>query len=104
MYYIEFYSRKSGVDPERFREVVKRTDSWWIEHNRQDRPILMVGRTWRLGGPHYMRVWEIDSAARIDEWTEQRANDPEAARLIDEWLSVVDCDAGLYEDLGNEQL
>ena len=37
-------------------------------------------------------------------WTEQRTNDPEAAGLIEEWLEVVDCDAGLYEDIGLEQL
>ena len=45
-----------------------------------------------------------DGAARIDEWTAKRRSDPESARLIDEWLEVVDCDAGLYEDLGLEQL
>jgi hypothetical protein len=104
VYYIEFYSRKAGVDPETFREVVQRTDAWWAEANPQDRPVLMVGRTWRLGGPEYMRVWQIDSAARIDEWTKQRTSDPDAARQIEEWLEVVDCDAGLYEDLGDEQL
>jgi hypothetical protein len=104
MYYIEFYSRKTGVSAETFHETVKRTDAYWAENNPQDRPVLALGRTWRLGGPHYMKIWEIDSAARIDEWTEQRASDPEADRMINEWLSVVDCDAGLYEDLGSEQL
>jgi hypothetical protein len=104
MYYIEFYSRKPGVDPERFSETVQRTDAWWADQNPQDRPVLSVGRTWRVGGPHYIRVWEIDSAARLDEWTKQRTSDPESARIIDEFVSVVDCDAGLYEDLGHEQL
>lgn len=104
MYYVEFYSRKPHVDPELFRETVNRTDALWALGNPQDRPKLAIGRTWRLGGPHYIVVWEIDSATRIDEWTEQRRNDPEAARLIDEWLTVVDCDAGVYEDIGLEQL
>jgi hypothetical protein len=104
MYYVEFYSRKPHVDPDLFRETVKRTDELWAAGNPQDRPKLAIGRTWRLGGPHYIVVWEIDSAARIDEWTEQRRNDPEAARLIEEWLTVVDCDAGVYEDIGLEQL
>ena len=106
MYYIEFYSRKPGVSPEKFRETVKRTDAYWAEANPQDRPKLAVGRTWRLGptGAQYIKVWEIDSAARVDEWTQQRAADEEAAGMIDEWLSVVDCDAGIYEDLGFEQL
>ena len=104
MYYVEFYSRKPGVDPERFRETVKRTDAYWAAANPQDRPVLAIGRTWRLGGPHYIVVWEIDSAARIDEWTEQRRADPDARKAIEDWLEVVDCDAGLYEDIGLEQL
>jgi hypothetical protein len=104
MYYVEFYSRKPQVDPERFRQTVLRTDRLWAEQNPEDRPRLKIGRTWRLGGPHYIVVWEIDGAARIDEWTARRRSDPESARLIDEWLEVVDCDAGLYEALGLEQL
>jgi hypothetical protein len=93
MYYVEFYSRKPRVSPEQFRDTVKRTDAWWAANNPEDRPVLAIGRTWRLGGPHYIVVWEIDSAARIDEWNE---------RAIEDWLEVVDCDAGLYEDLGLE--
>jgi hypothetical protein len=104
MYYVEFYSRKPGVSPEQFRDTVKRTDAWWAANNPEDRPVLAIGRTWRLGGPHYIVVWEIDSAARIDEWNERRRRDPEARRAIEDWLEVVDCDAGLYEDLGLEQL
>lgn len=104
MYYVEFYRRKAGVDPDLFHETVKRTDAYWASANPQDRPRLAIGRTWRLGGPHYIVVWEIDSAARIDEWNEQRKNDPEAKRHIEEWLEVVECDAGLYEDIGFEQL
>ena len=104
MYYVEFYSRKAGVSPERFRETVKRTDAWWAANNPEDRPVLAIGRTWRLGGPHYIVVWKIDGAARVDEWTQRRLEDPEARRMIEEWLEVVDCDAGLYEDLGEEML
>jgi hypothetical protein len=104
MYYVEFYSRKAGVDPERFRETITRTDAYWAAANPQDRPRLAIGRTWRLGGPHYIVVWEIDSAARIDEWNEQRRSDPAARKAIEDWLEVVDCDAGLYEDIGLEQL
>ena len=104
MYYVEFYSRKPGVSPEQFRDTVKRTDAWWAANNPEDRPVLAIGRTWRLGGPHYIVVGEIDSAARIDEWNERRRRDPEARRAIEDWLEVVECDAGLYEDLGLEQL
>ena len=103
MYYVEFYSRKQHVAPEIFRETVLRTDRAWAAQNPPDRPKLAIGRTWRLGGPHYIVVWEIDSAARIEEWNEQRRPGTEAARLIDDWLAVVDCDAGLYEDIGREQ-
>ena len=104
MYYVEFYSRKPDVDPKKFRETIKRTDAYWAAASPQDRPKLVIGRTWRLGGPHYIVVWEIDSAARIDEWSEQRMKDPEARQAIEDWLEVVDCDAGLYEDIGLEQL
>jgi hypothetical protein len=104
MYYVEFYSRKAGVSAERFRETVKRTDAYWSAANPQDKPVLAIGRTWRLGGPHYIVVWQIDSAARIDEWNDQRLSDPEARKAIEDWLEVVDCDAGLYEDLGQEML
>jgi hypothetical protein len=104
MYYVEFYSPKPGVDHETFRETVLRTDAYWAGANPQDRPKLAIARTWRLGGPRYIVVWEIDSAARIDEWTEQRRADPEARQAIEDWLAVVDCDAGLYEDFGLEQL
>jgi hypothetical protein len=104
MYYVEFYSRKPDVDAETFREVVLRTHEYWASANPQDCPKLAIGRTWRLGGPQYIVVWEIDSAARLDEWTEQRKSDPEARQAIEEWLTVVDCDAGLYEDIGQEQL
>jgi len=104
MYYVEFSSRKAHVDPQKFRETVKRTDAYWANANPQDKPILALGRTWRLGEPHYIVVWKIPAAARIDEWTEQLRSDPEASRYMEEWLSVVDCDAGIYEDLGFEQL
>ena len=104
MYYVEFYSRKPGVSPQEFHETVKRTDAYWATANPKDRPVLAIGRTWRLGGPHYIVVWEIDSAARIDEWTQQRETDREARQAIEDWLEVVDCDAGLYENIGYEQL
>ena len=104
MYYVEFYSRKPHVDPEVFRETIMRTDAAWAALNPQDRPKLAIGRTWRMGGPHYIVIWEIDSAARIDEWTRLRQTDPVSSELIEEWLEVVDCDAGLYEDIGLEQL
>jgi hypothetical protein len=104
MYYVEFYSRKPGVTAERFHETVTRTHSWWAANNPEDRPVLAIGRTWRLGGPHYVVVWQIDSAARLDEWNERRRSDPDARQAIEDWLEVVDCDAGLYEDFGAEML
>jgi hypothetical protein len=104
MYYVEFYSRKPGVSAEQFSETVKRTDAWWAANNPEDRPVLAIGRTWRLGGPQYIVVWRIGAAARIDEWNERRRTDPEARKAIEDWLEVVDCDAGLYEDFGEEML
>src|SRR3990172_2617612 len=100
MYYVEFYSRKPDVDPKRFRETIKRTDAYWAAANPQDRPKLAIGRTWRLGGPHYIVVWQIDSAARIDEWNEQRTNDPGARQAIEDWLPGGGPGARPYEEFG----
>ena len=104
MYYAEFYSRRPDVPPEVFRETVRRTDRLWAEGNPQDRPRLALGRTWGLGGPQYIVIWEIEGFARVDGWTEQVRTDPGSAGLIEEWLTMVECDAGVYEDLGDEQL
>jgi hypothetical protein len=49
-------------------------------------------------------VWEIDSAARLDEWTAIRKADAAADKRINDWMQMVDCDCGLYEDMGQEQL
>jgi hypothetical protein len=104
VYYVELYSRRPGVSPERLRETVKRTDRLWAEANPKDRPRLALGRTWGLGGPQYIVVWEIEGFGRVDEWGGQVRTDPGSAGLIEEWLTVVECDAGVYEEIGEEQL
>lgn len=104
MYYVEFYTPKPGVDIQKFRELNLEAFKKWQEEQPGDRPKLAIARTWRLGGPQYICVWEIDSAARLDEWAEVRRNDPVADTRVNEWAQMVDCQCGLYEDFGQEQL
>jgi hypothetical protein len=105
MYYVEFYKPRQGISAETFKCVIEETNAAWFTENPQDRPKLRLARTWRLGsGWPYITIIEIDSASRIDEWTHQRMTDARSRSLIEQWLAVVDCDAGLYDDFGYEQL
>jgi hypothetical protein len=104
MYFVEFYTPKPTTDLEEFRKFNLDAFQKWQTEQPSDRPTLAIARTWRLGGPHYIVVWEIDSAARIDEWTQIRKADAAADKRINDWMQMVDCDCGLYEDMGQEQL
>jgi hypothetical protein len=88
MIYIEFTSRrpqpglrhdKRGalvVEPfesqlERFHRGVRAGQSGWEGSWSEDRMLLSVGRTWRLGPePEYMTAWQTPTEGfeRIDEW------------------------------------
>ena len=105
MYYVEFYRPKSDVSHETFRSVVEETNQQWFAGQPDDRLNLRLARTWRLGHTcPYITIVEIDQASRLDEWTTQCLSDLHSRDLIDRWLGVLDCDACLYEDFGNEQL
>lgn len=69
--YIEYISRRPGVDIHEFHEVVRQGQEGWGSDYDADRLILNAGRTWRLGPePEYMGVWHSPAAGldRLDGW------------------------------------
>jgi hypothetical protein len=103
LYYVEFYRPRTGIDHDTFRETINRTDKWWIDHGISAKPIVKLARTWRLsGGPDHVVVWPLESFSELDKWTELRNTNAEVRRAIEEWRSVIDIDAGLYADFGEE--
>jgi hypothetical protein len=90
MIYIEFTSRRpqSGLREneqgalavesfesqlQRFHRAALAGQSGWEGAWSEDRLLLSIGRTWRLGPePEYLTVWHTPSAglARIDDWDE----------------------------------
>lgn len=56
---------------QRFHRAVLAGQSGWENSWSEDRMILSIGRTWRLGPePEYMTVWHTPAAGlgRLDEW------------------------------------
>ena len=49
-----------------------------------------------------MVVWPLESFSELDKWTQLRSTNAEVSRAIEEWRSVIDIDAGLYADFGEE--
>ena len=70
--YIEYISRKPGVDLELFHTVAGGGQTGWADdYAARDQNILNLGRTWRMGAePEYMAVWNSpnDGLDRLDEW------------------------------------
>ena len=70
--YIEYISRKPGVDLELFHTVAGGGQSGWADdYAARDQKLLNLGRTWRMGAePEYMAVWNSpkDGLERLDEW------------------------------------
>lgn len=69
--YIEYISRRPGVGLEVFHKVMGLGQGGWAGDHADDVPVLMLGRTWRIGPePEYMCVWYTrdQGIERIDEW------------------------------------
>jgi hypothetical protein len=70
--YIEYISRKPGVDIELFHTVAGGGQSGWADdYAAEDRCLLNLGRTWRMGAePEYMAVWLSPNHGleRLDDW------------------------------------
>lgn len=71
MVYLEFVSRRPGVDLDSFRTAVAGGQSGWSGDHPDDVAILNVGRTWRIGPePEYLTAWYSPNSGieRIDAW------------------------------------
>ena len=69
--YIEYVSRRPGVDMGDFRAGVTHGQEGWDTGYGEDQLVLNIGRTWRLGPePEYLAVWYSPQANfdRIDAW------------------------------------
>ena len=69
--YIEYISRRPGVDMTDFRAGVTHGQEGWDTSYGEDQLVLNIGRTWRLGPePEYLAAWYSPQAGfdRIDVW------------------------------------
>jgi hypothetical protein len=100
--YIEYISRRPGVSLEAFHEVAGRGQAGWAGEYADDRLVLNLGRTWRIGPePEYFAVWYNPSAGleRIGEW-ERIFTSGEAAHFEEPFKLAARIDAaGCYEPL-----
>lgn len=101
--YIEYISRKPGVDLELFHTVAGGGQTGWADdYAARDQNILNLGRTWRMGAePEYMAVWNSpnDGLDRLDEW-ETIFRSGEADRFEGPFRLAARIDiAGCYEAL-----
>lgn len=100
--YIEYISRRPGVDLATFYAGVRKGQEGWDSSYGEDRLVLNVGRTWRVGPePEYLGVWYSPGASldRIDAW-DRIFRDGEATHLDEafRWVARIDA-AGCYEPL-----
>ena len=100
--YIEYISRRSGVPLESFHAIAGPGQARWAGQYPEDRLILNVGRTWRLGPePEYLAVWHTPGkgAERLGEW-QAIFGTGEASHIEDPFNAVGRIDvAGFYEPL-----
>lgn len=71
MIYIEYCSRRPGVDLKEFHDAWKNGQEGWGGSYGEDQLAWAGGRTWRLGPePEYVAVWRVAEAGfeRFDDW------------------------------------
>ena len=100
MIYLEFIERDRAMPIEIFRQLGNQASAW--AEGAQDRMILQLGRTLRLGpAPSYLCLWEIPDLSRLDSW-EEYFHSP-AARMNNRSLAMHRAihiqRAGLYDIL-----
>jgi hypothetical protein len=69
--YVEYLSRRPGVDLGEFHRVVIEAQEAWDAGYGEDRLVWSAGRTWRLGPePEYVHVWHSPGQGleRLDGW------------------------------------
>lgn len=102
MIYIEYISRRPGVDLREFHETVLRGQAGWSASYTEDRLLWHAARTFRLGPePEYITVWESPNAGleRIDAWDRIfRASEAHAYEGPARQVARIDV-AGCYEPL-----
>jgi hypothetical protein len=100
--YIEYISRRPGIPLEAFHAVAGPGQARWAAAYDDDRLILNVGRTWRLGAePEYLCVWHTPGkgANRLGDWAAIFASG-EADLIERPFTAVGRIDvAGFYEPL-----
>jgi hypothetical protein len=100
--YIEYISRRPGVSLEAFHEVAGRGQTGWAGEYQDDRLVLNLARTWRMGPePEYVAVWYSPGAGleRIGEW-ERIFTSGEASHFEEPFKLAARIDrAGCYEAL-----
>jgi len=71
MVYIEYFSRRPGVDLREFHELISRGQDGWDSGFHEDQLVWSAARTWRMGPqPEHMGVWYSPGFGfeRIDQW------------------------------------
>jgi hypothetical protein len=71
MVYMEYISRRPGIELADFHTTFKSVQEGWESSFSEDQLILNAARTWRLGPePEYFTVWFLPHASfeRVDEW------------------------------------
>lgn len=71
MIYVEYISRRPGIDLADFQRTVTQVQEAWASASREDQLILNAGRTWRLGPePEYLGVWHTPNKGFdcLDDW------------------------------------
>jgi hypothetical protein len=111
--YIEYISRRPGVDLASFHAAVLHGQEGWDAAYGEDQLVINAGRTWRLGPePEYVAVWYSPDAGieRLDTWDKEfrsgaadALEEPfrqvariEAAGCYDAWRAPVPARGGTY--------
>jgi len=102
MIYIEYFSRRPGAELSDFHKFMSKGLEGWDASYQEDRLILGLSRTWRLGPePEHIGVWYSPGTGfeRIDDW--ERIFRSGAADYLEQPLQeVARIDAaGCYEAL-----
>jgi hypothetical protein len=102
MIYIEYISRRPGVDLATFHAAVAQGQEGWDSAYAEDQLVWSAGRTWRMGPePEYVGVWHSPGFGfeRIDGW-ERIFRAEEADRFEQPFAQAARIDAaGCYEAL-----
>jgi hypothetical protein len=100
--YVEYISRRQGVSLEAFHELAGRGQEGWAGEYADDRLILNLARTWRIGPEaEYFAVWYNPAAGleRLEEW-ERIFTSGEASHFEEPFKLAARIDAaGCYEPL-----